>query len=38
MCCRRLRLGPRTKDVNNYNVIHGNLVEDCGRLRERPRA
>jgi len=24
--------GPGTKDVNKNNVIHGNLVEDCGRL------
>lgn len=24
--------GPGTKDVNNHNVIHGNLIEDCGRL------
>ena len=24
--------GPGTKDVNKNNEIHGNLVEDCGRL------
>jgi len=24
--------GPGTKDLNKNNVIHGNLVEDCGRL------
>jgi len=24
--------GPGTKDVNKDNEIHGNLVEDCGRL------